>query len=99
MIVFLLQVAHADPTVERLIHSQKWAVVRDMVALLDIGAGRFNPDPGEPCKTWITHHARGVLKPEMCKKVFHCLHGATLILGSLDMCQDGHHHVVIIIMP
>ena len=36
-----VQVEHSNPTLERLIHQQKWPVVRDMVGLLGICPQRF----------------------------------------------------------
>ena len=31
-----MKVQHSDPQVERMIHSQKWPVIRDMVRMLGI---------------------------------------------------------------
>lgn len=42
-----MRVQHAEPALERLIHDQKWPVVRDMVAMMGICPDRFNPTVAE----------------------------------------------------
>ncbi|GAX73723.1 hypothetical protein CEUSTIGMA_g1176.t1 [Chlamydomonas eustigma] len=42
-----MKVEHADPSVEKMIHDQKWPVIQDMVRVLGICAERFKPSRSE----------------------------------------------------
>eukprot|EP00798_Chlamydomonas_sp_ICE-L_P012493 gene12493-15705_t len=53
-----MKVEHEDPGLERLIHDQKWPVIRDMVQLLGICPDRFDEDVDE-------HQSLGVVEAEM----------------------------------